>query len=232
MFKNKKAIICDMDGTLVPSIEMWDEVDRRLIKSFGCIPSDTIGIERSVFLGQNNSGNVYEKYAGYLLEKYGITGLTANEMSRLRSEYSLDYLRSMEFNPGVVEFLNKAKNKGYLLGLATSSSRWVLDIYNNENYNMSSKLKIYDTFDSVISKNEVKLAKPNPEIYNASADSLGVDKHRVIAIEDELVGVIAAKNAGIDVISVYESHSDHDREEIDRLSTYTAKDFMQLTRKL
>lgn len=68
------------------------------------------------------------------------------------------------------------------------------------------------------------------EIIKLSLKELNVKKEECLVIEDSLIGVEAAKNADIEVCTIYDKYSDSDREEIDRLSQYQFKDFNEMLR--
>lgn len=57
---------------------------------------------------------------------------------------------------------------------------------------------------------------------------LNVTPKECLVIEDALIGVQAAKNAGIEVVNMYDKYSDSDREEINSLSDYKVKNFKEL----
>ncbi len=233
VFRNKNAIICDMDGTLIDSIPLWNDVDRKLVEYYGKVPHERIGEERSKFLSENTSGDIYVKYGQYLIDTYELEGLDAEKVSSLRSDMSKQYHEEeMDYKEGADEFLRKAKEKGFKLILASSTSKWVIDAYTTKNKKMMSKANMLDIFDIILTREDVSLKKPNPEIYKVATKLSGFDKCRVIAIEDELVGVKAAVDAGIDVISMYDKHADIDRDYINALSTYSFKDFPTLTKRL
>ncbi len=233
VFKNKDVIICDFDGTLVDSIGIWDLVDRKLISVHGKEPHENIGKERTKFLSEHTGGDIYDKYCSYLLSTYGIQGYTSQQLSNIRNKVSWNYQTyDIDYKEGAPEFLHKAKELGYKLVLVTSSPKKAMDIYINDNENIKSKANIIETFDTIITADDVTHKKPNPETYEKAVRTLNFPKSRVIAIEDELVGVESAITAGIEVISMYDKYSDKDRDFINKLATFSFNDFPSLTMRL
>lgn len=233
VFNNKKVIVCDMDGTLIDSIGLWNDVDKEIVSMHGKIPHDNIGLERTKFLSENTSGDIYANYAKYLMETYGISGYTPLEFSNLRSKLSTDYhINHMDYKPGADEFLNKAKELGYMLILATSGSKWIIDIYSNKNVNMMRKANMQELFDHILTREDVSKKKPNPQVYLEATRRSGMRKNEIIALEDELVGIKAAIGAGIEVISMYDKYSDTDRQLIDAMADYSFKDYKSLIKRL
>ena len=81
----------------------------------------------------------------------------------------------------------------------------------------------------IITKDDVSLKKPNPEVYNKIIEKFQIkDLSRCIVIEDSLTGVLAAKNAKLDVIVMYDKYSDKDRDRINELADYTVSNFKEL----
>ena len=78
----------------------------------------------------------------------------------------------------------------------------------------------------------MKELKPNPEVYLKIINELRVKKEDCIIIEDSLIGVEAANNAGIDVAVIYDKYSDCDREKINELSQYRFSDFKEMLNEL
>ena len=66
MFKNKKLIIFDMDGTLIDSVGIWNEVDSKLIESIGGIITDeNIQVQRDQTLKRFKDGDIYLEYCRF-----------------------------------------------------------------------------------------------------------------------------------------------------------------------
>ena len=121
------------------------------------------------------------------------------------------------------------KSRNIKLALGTVSRRETIDIYINENEKIKNKCNLQDYFDLIVTKDDVKLKKPNPEVYNKIIKELKIsDLSRCVVIEDSLTGVIAAKNANLDVIVIYDKYSYKDREKINELADYNISNFKEL----
>ncbi len=94
--------------------------------------------------------------------------------------------------------------------------------------NIIQKAKLDDIFSIILSKDDVLNKKPNPEVHLKIMDILKVSCEDCLIIEDSLVGVEAACNAGIDVITVYEKNSLKDKEKIDKISKKMFYNFDEL----
>jgi HAD superfamily hydrolase (TIGR01509 family) len=97
--------------------------------------------------------------------------------------------------PGIVEHVDAARSLGLKLGVASSSTRdWVSGHL--------ERLGILDRFDCIRCRDDVAHAKPEPDLYLAVLDCLGVSATEALAIEDSPNGVIAAKRAGLRCLAI------------------------------
>jgi HAD superfamily hydrolase (TIGR01509 family) len=97
--------------------------------------------------------------------------------------------------PGVVQRIDEAKAMGLKLGVASSSTvDWVRGHL--------VRLGIFDRFDCLRCRDDVANAKPEPDLYIAVLECLGVAASEAIAIEDSPNGVLAAKRAGLRCIAI------------------------------
>ncbi len=97
--------------------------------------------------------------------------------------------------PGVVQHLDAAREMGVRLGVASSSTRdWVAGHL--------ARLGILERFECLRCRDDVANAKPEPDLYLAVLDCLGVDATEAIAIEDSPNGIAAAKRAGMRCVAI------------------------------
>lgn len=235
MFKNKKVIIFDMDGTLIDSMGIWNKTDEDLIKRFtnktvdeffkeNNIQSKDIGQLRDRLLAEFKSGDIYLQYCSWLKERFN-TNKTAEEILKTRWEISNKLLMSeVDYKKDADILLKKLKEAGFILALATTTPKSRLDLYRK----ILKKVNIDEIFSVILSKEDVVHKKPDPEIYNKILEKLNVKPEKCIVVEDALIGVQSAKNAGIEVINMYDKYADADREEIDKLTDYKVKNFKEL----
>lgn len=231
MIKGKKVIIFDMDGTLIDSIGIWNEVDLELIKTIGNREIDDIDIEkqRDEKLKEfSKCEDAYLEYCGFLKEKYH-SKMSKEEIKKLRYQIADNYLRTViDYKPNAEKVLKYLKAKGFILAIASTTNDYTIEKYKKDNKNIINKANITDIFSIVYSKGAVKELKPNPEIHYKILKELNVKKEDCLIIEDSLIGVEAANNAGIEVAVIYDKYSDFNREEINKLSQYQFKDYTEM----
>ena len=140
MFKNKKLIIFDMDGTLIDSVGIWNEVDSKLIESIGGIITDeNIQVQRDQTLKRFKDGDIYLEYCRFLKEKYN-SSFSAEEIYAKRKEIAYDYMINVvDFKPNAEIVIKRLKELGFILAIGTTTRRWNLDRYNKDNKKTTHK---------------------------------------------------------------------------------------------
>lgn len=232
--KEKKYIIFDMDGTLIDSIGVWNRTDQMLIEEFSGIKKDLneIQVERDEFLHSNQDSDIYLAYCDYLINKYNFSINDPKELMQIRWDKSGVVLENeMDFKPDVVKLIKLLKERGYILVLATMTTQVQLDIYSKKNKKMLEQMNIEEVFDLITKKEDVVNKKPNPEIYLKIMDHYNATPEECLIFEDSYTGVMAAKNAGIEVINVYDKYADIDRENINKETDYFIDNYQEFIDK-
>ena len=112
-----------------------------------------------------------------------------------RSQHELDLIERQPILPGVLALLQRARQLGLKLGVASSSScDWVAGHLERRG--------LIHYFDAIRTGDEVAHAKPSPEVYLAVLNDLQATASQAIAFEDSPNGVLAAQKAGLLVVAV------------------------------
>ena len=229
ILENKKLIIFDMDGTLIDSIGIWNEVDISTIEFYTGIRPDEEEVNklRDYNLRTSPDSDIYRYHISKMCEKYNINA-EIDEVYQKRKWFGEEIPRTkVKYKNNAKELLLKLKELGYILAIATTTSRGKIDMYSYENEN-TKDLNLYEIFDIILTKEDVENKKPDPEVLNKILDELKIDRNSAIVFEDSVVGVQTAKNAGIEVVAVYDKYSDYERDIINNLADYNINDFKEI----
>lgn len=225
---DKKYIIFDMDGTLIDSIGVWNLTDKKLIEEYGGKISDleTIQNERDNFLHNNEDSDIYVEYCKYLIEKNDLSIKDPKELLNIRWNKSSEILeKEIDFKDDVVSLILRLKELGFILVLATMTTKVQLDIYSKKNKKMLSKMNIADVFDLITDMSDVTNKKPNPEIYLKVMEYYNAEPSECLVFEDSYTGVLASNKAGIEVVNIYDRYADVDRKRINELTDYSIEGY-------
>ena len=213
MLDKKKAVIFDLDGTLVDSMWMWKNIDVEFLKTYGYECPDDL---QKVIEGMS-----FSETAAYFKERFALP-LTLDEIKHIWTEMSLDkYRHQVPLKHGVREFLQHVKRLGLSCGIATSNGREMVDA-------VIEALHIGSYFQVVTTACEVAAGKPEPDIYLKVADTLQVDPADCLVFEDIPAGILAGKRAGMTVCAVEDAFSTGMREENRKLADYFINDYFDI----
>lgn len=227
--RNIELVIFDLDGTLIDSNGINNNLDFELVRFLGESKSKKeILKERDELFKSNNEGDIYLNYCEYLKAKYN-SKMSKEEILQYRRSLSKEFSKEVELKPNADKAIEFLKRNNIKLALATVSRRETLNIYINENEHIKSKCNLEECFDYIVTKDDVILKKPNPEVYNKIIQKFKIkDFSKCVVIEDSLTGILAAKRANLKVVAIYDKYSDKDRTTINKIADYTVTDFEEL----
>ena len=209
-----QCAIFDLDGTLINSTGVWNKVDEDFFNRRNVImPPEFPQVIKTHTL---MSGAVYIK------DRLSLPESPEDIVKEWHDAAVYAYHNDVRVKPYVKELLELLKNSyGYKIGLATSNTHELYDqcLINNG---------IYDYFDSFTQSDEVERLKGFPDIYEKSAERMGVPKEECIVFEDVYQAVKGARMGNFFTVAVEDSASADDREEIIKIADVDIKSFREL----
>ena len=214
MITNKKAVIFDLDGSLVDSMWIWREIDIEYMNRHGYA---TTREELDAFQAEIE-GMSFRETAEWVSSHYDIPR-TVEEMMDDWNNMAWDkYEKEVPLKEGVRDFIKECKKQGIKLGIASSNSRELVE-------NVLNVHGILDYFECIKTGSDGLKGKPAPDIYLTVADLLQVSPADCLVFEDVIKGIQAGKNAGMQVCAVEDAYSAIHREEKKKLADYYIEDY-------
>ncbi len=184
-----RALIFDFDGLIIDTEACEYETWQEIYQSYGCeLPFALwrLGVGRG-------AGHGFDPYT-HLEEKSG-RALDHAMIRQQRDRRVHELIALRPILPGVVQTLQDAKRLGLKLAVASSSSAaWVVGHL--------SRVGLVEYFDAIITSDEVPHAKPQPHLFLAALNLLGVSPDEAVVLEDSANGITAANRAGIFVVAI------------------------------
>lgn len=180
------AVVFDLDGVLVDSEPVWEEVRRAVVAHGG---GRWRPETQSRLMGMSTP-----EWADYLSSGLG-TDLTPDQVAETVIDQMAErYAESLPLLPGAVAAIRRWAPLRPL-GVASSSPRRLIDA-------VLTAAGLADLFAAIVSTDDVGQGKPAPDVYLAAAQHLGIAPGRCAAVEDSSNGLRSASAAGMTVVAI------------------------------
>ncbi|MCD8021220.1 MAG: HAD family phosphatase [Clostridiales bacterium] len=187
-----RGAIFDVDGTLLDSMSIWDDLGARYLRSLQVEPeSDLQNILNTMTV---------EEGAAYMKERYHLE-TSEEEIGRATLQVVESfYYEEAPLKSGVRELLEDFRQRGIPMVVASSSARDHIEA-------AFRRLGILEYFERIFTCTEIGVGKTRPDIFLTAAEFLKAKPEEVYVFEDAIHAVETAKNAGFPVVAVYDEAS-------------------------
>ena len=213
---NLKAVFFNFSGVIIDD----EEINQALIAD--------------ILLGENlrADGEEYAQYCRGRSDRAGLKDLLANRGRILADSYldrlietkitayrqKIEQLEELPLSPHLDEFLAKLKEQNIAIGLVTGAARAQVEYILQQ-----AELKKY--FDLIVAGDDLEISKPEPEPYLLAVEKLNLQPSECLAIEDNPVGIAAARKAKIQVVGISNIYPLH---MLQRKANWTVDDFLEI----
>jgi HAD superfamily hydrolase (TIGR01509 family) len=184
------AVVFDLDGVVVDTEQVWDEVREQLARERGgrWHPG-----AQAAMMGMSSP-----EWSAYMHDEIGLADTPAEINDEVVQRMLERYRAQLPLIPGAVEAVRRI-GAAFRLGVASSSNRPLIEA-------VLEGAGITDLFEAVVSSEEVARGKPAPDVYLEAARRLGLEPAQAAAVEDSANGIRAAHAAGMRVLALPNQH--------------------------
>jgi HAD superfamily hydrolase (TIGR01509 family) len=181
------AYLFDLDGTLAASEVLKARALARACTSYGA--------KADYVIYADVMGDDWPTVTGHFFKRYNLRPAFDEFNDRFRGFY-LDLIeREISETQGAIQFVLETRNGGIKTGVVSSAATWMVE-------KVLAKLNLQNSFDVVITQEDVARHKPDPEAYLLALSQLRVSARDTLVFEDSSAGMKAAKAAGCHCVAI------------------------------
>jgi len=180
------AVVFDLDGVILESEEIWDDVRERYVRDRGGRYDDDA---QRAMMGMSST-----EWSRFINEELGVEATPAEINADVVELMSARYREQLPLIPGAREAVERMA-RVFPLAIASSSNRPLISV-------ALELAELTQLFRATVSSEEVDRGKPAPDVYLEAARRLGVEPERSAAIEDSHSGIASAQAAGMTVVAI------------------------------
>ncbi len=192
-----KGCIFDLDGVLIDSMPMLNQVDKKLFEKLG-IEYDEKAAEAVRYIPISET-------AAFLCSNYKLD-CSRDELLKLLADTVTEGYRTVTLKEGVKEFLDKCRSRGFGMVIATATPEEIARP-------VAERLGLMDYMEGLVACTTEETTKKN--VFSKAVSILELDRYNITVFEDGLPGAQCAKECDLSVVGVYDnSTSDEDQRKM------------------
>jgi len=185
-----EAVAFDLDGVIVDSERVWDEVRESYTRESGGTYTDSAARD---MMGMSSL-----EWSRYMADALAVPGTPDDINAAVVERMLVRYGQAPPLIPGSVEAVRRCAAR-WPLAVASSSNPELIEV-------VLEAAGLHDAIPVVVSSQEVPRGKPAPDVYLEAAVRLGVEARNCAAVEDSQNGIRSAKAAGMRVVAIPNAH--------------------------
>ena len=207
-----RGAIFDMDGTLLDSMQVWENAGEDYLRTLGCVPEEGVGeLMKSMSLQQA---------ALYCRERYALPMSVEEIMAGVNGRVERFYRQEARLKPGALDFLRTLSQRGVRMCLATATDLHLVEA-------ALDRCGVRTYFSALFPCTQVGSGKDEPHIYRAALRHLGTGRADTLVFEDALYAARTAKGDGFVTVGVADAYEKSEGE-LERLSDFFLRDFREV----
>lgn len=210
--ENIKLFLFDLDGTILDSLKIWNDIDLLFFKNHNLIMGEDYHIAIAPL--------TLEETATYTKNTYKLD-INEEQIMKEWSDLAIkEYSENVNLKKGVKEFLDYLKNKNVHLAIATSC--------NEEMFKPClERYGIVSYFEHFYTSQNLKINKSNANFFKEILNEYKIEPDQILFFEDSLASMKCAKSLGFNVVAVMDKKWEKQKEEIIASSDDQIEDFSQ-----
>lgn len=212
-----KAVIFDLDGTLIDSMGIWIQIDKEYLEKRNIpVPDD--------LFKDVKTGNSFNEICQYFKDKFNLPDSIKEIGAEWTDMVAEHYKNEITLKSGAHEFINFLNANNIKMAIGTSNTKYLTKTVLSAN-------GVLGFFESIVAGCEDIKGKPYPDIFLKAAKELNITPKECLVIEDTLHGVLAAHNANMDVFGIFDDNETHDVNAIKKEADFYAGSFIEIMEK-
>ena len=210
--ENIKLFLFDLDGTILDSLKIWNDIDLLFFKNHNLIMGEDYHIAIAPL--------TLEETATYTKNTYKLD-IDEEQIMKEWSDLAIkEYAENVNLKKGVKEFLDYLKNKNVHLAIATSCNEEMFKPW-------LERYGIVSYFEHFYTSQNLKINKSNTNFFKEILNEYKIEPDQILFFEDSLASMKCAKSLGFNVVAVMDKKWEKQKEEIIASSDDQIEDFSQ-----